>query len=269
MAVEGGEALELFVARNGEEGKYRLIHHRYSKGLRDAIDKVPAPGDERNRLFFLGAHLPEWKSAAVKFFVSVQNSDAEQFSPRPQEAWIEVRPVGTVASGGVKEYVFYDVTFLPDCPVPVLTCLAPNWPASIKEAEIRLWCKLQRTPPDRTFRVGDFRSGKLDLAAAPGVSFEMNSVAGQRPGDPFRVIVVERHPPGGDLYSVKVEMQPPPERVIHRYNVSTGVIRHTFFYENAARSEVDDYRLLLTARKKLVAGAIAAPRPLRVTVPED
>ena len=269
VTVEGGEALELFVARNETRGECRLIHHRYTKGLRDSVDKIPAPDDEQKRLFYVAAHLPEWKEFAARFYVSVQNSEAEQFSPRPQEAWIEVRPVGAVGSGVVKEYVFYDVDFLPDCPVPVLTCVTPNWPEAAKDAEIQVWCKLHKTPPSRELTVGDFRRDKPVLEEAPGVSFDLETVAGQRPGDPFQVIVVERHPPGSDLYSVKVEMQPTPERVVHRFNVSTGVIRHTFYYENAAKSEVDNYRVLLTARRKLFEGAIALPRPLRVTVPVD
>jgi hypothetical protein len=246
-----------------------LIYHRYAKGLRDAVDKIPAPDDPQNRLFYIAAHLPEWKGTAARFFVSVQNDDAEQFSPRPQEAWIEVRPVGPIGPDVVKQYVFYDMEFLPDCPVPVLTCLTPNWPETAKEAEIRVWCKLHKTPPDRTLTVGDFRSDRPVLAEAPGTTFELDTAGGQRSGDPFRVIVVERHAAGSDMYSVKVEMQPPPERVVHRYNVSTGVIRHTFYYENAAQSEVDKYRVLLSTRRKLLEGAIALPRPLRVTVPVE
>ena len=231
VTVEGGEALELFVAKSRIAGRMSLDASSLCEGpARRVSTRFRPPRMSRSGPFYVAAHLPEWKGAAARFFVSVQNADAEQFSPRPQEAWIEIRPIGPSATAnGVKEYAFYDMDFLPDCPVPVLTCLAPNWPQSAKEAEIQLWCKLHKTPPDRDLTIGEFRRDKPVLEAAPGVTFEMDTAGGQRSDDPLQVIVVERHPAGSDLYSVKVEMQPSPERVVHRYNVSTGVIRHTFF----------------------------------------
>jgi hypothetical protein len=132
-----------------------------------------------------------------------------------------------------------------------------------------VWCKLLKTPPDRDLTVSGFRQRKPLLEGAPQVAFEIDAVPGRAAGEPFRVVVTERHPAGSDLYSVKVEMQPVPEKAIHRYNGSAGVIRHTFFYENATPAEVEGYRVLLTARQKLVDEAIALPRPLKVTVPVD
>jgi Mg-chelatase subunit ChlD len=267
--VEGGEALELFVSRSGKQDEPRLVYHRYAKDLRDAVDKIRAPQDGQKRSFYLAAHLPEWKGTAARFFVSVQNADPEQFSPHPQEAWIQIRPVAGAGQTGAMEYAFYDMEFLPDCPVPVLACLAPNWPEKAKEAEIQVWCKLLKTPPDRDLTVSGFRQRKPLLEGAPQVAFEIDAVPGRAAGEPFRVVVTERHPAGSDLYSVKVEMQPAPEKAVHRYNVSAGVIRHTFYYENATPAEVEGYRVLLTARQKLVDEAIALPRPLKVTVPVD
>jgi hypothetical protein len=268
VTVEGGEALELFASKSEERGQYGLVHHRYRRDLRDACDKIPAPEDKQKRSFYVAAHLPEWKAGAARFFVSVQNADAEQFSPRPKEAWIQIRPVAAAAQAGPgTEYAFYDMGFVPDSPVPVLTCLAPNWPKTAKEAEILIWCKLRETPPDLDLTVSSFRQRKPRLPDAAGVAFEISTVPGRRSDEPLQVVVTERHPTGSDLYSVKVEMRPSPEKVVHRYSMRTGTIRHTFFYENTTANDADNYHVLLTTRQELVDGAISLPRPLKVIVP--
>jgi Mg-chelatase subunit ChlD len=273
VTVEGGEALELFLPK--ERGGHRLVYHPYTKALRDPPEwppkeKIPAPQDPEKRSFYVAAHEPRRKGTAAEsaeFYVSVQNADAEQFSPRPQEAWIQIRPVVSAATAGVMEYAFYDMRFLSGCPVPVLTCLAPQWPEAAKEAEIQVWCKLQQTPPEVKLPVSSFRQRKPRLDEAPQVSFEIETEGGS--GKPLRVVVTERHPAGSNLYSVKVEMQPAPGRIVRRYIGSVGVIRHSFFYDNATAAEVENYDVLLTARKRLEDGAITPPRPLKVTVPVD
>ncbi len=167
-------------------------------------------------------------------------------------------------------YAFYDMTFLPDCPVPVLTCLAPDWPASVKEAEIQLWCKLYKTPPDRDLTVSAFRQHKpLLVLDGAEITFDIDVVPGGRGDEPLRVIVTERHPPGSDLYAVKIDMLPAANKIVRRYNSSTGTIRHTFFYENAGPADAENFHVLLTTRLALVDEAIALPRPLKVTVPVD
>jgi len=267
--VEGGEALELFVKKVDPRGDCRLVYHRYAKDLRDACDHILAPGDDQRRSFFVAAHLPEWKGGTARFFVSVQSADPEQFSPRPHEAWVQVRPVLRAGQAAGADYAFYDLDFLPDCSAPVLSCRVPNWPTAATEAEIQAFCKLRETPPDRDLSVRDMRHRPPRLETLPELAFEADLIPSRQAGEPLRVVVTERHPPGGDLYGVKVEIRPLSGKIVHRYNGSTGVIRHTFLFENAAAGEAENYRVLLTTRKRLSEGSIALPRPLRVTVPVD
>ena len=235
--VEGGEALELFVKKTEGNplagapgtpgrGECRLVYHRYTKDLRNACDHIPAPdeggpvaetnrtgplvGAGQRRSFCVAAHLPEWKAGTARFFVSVQNADAEQFSPRPREAWVQIRPLLPAGQAAGLEYAFYDLQFLPDCPAPLLACLAPSWPKGATEAEIQVCCKLHETPPDRDLTIRDIRQRAMRLEALPQVAFEADVVPSRRAGEPLRVVVTERHSPGGDLYDVKVEMRPLP-----------------------------------------------------------
>jgi len=269
VAVEGGEALELSVQEDPIRGQRRLVHQRYKEDLRDMANNVPAPGDPNKRAFFLGAHLPEPFGGGVKFFVSVQNAAAEQFSPRPVEVWAEIKPVMPEGGSDVPAYVCYDRTFVPNRPVPVLEFYVPNWPSETKDAEIRLWCKFEKTPPDKQVSVAELRGKTLQLDNVPDVAFEVETRRGAKPSEPYQIIVTETHPQGGDLGLVKVEMDHPPKSVKRHYNDKTGMVVHTFFYDDSAASEADQYRILFTIKRKLTDGAVATPsdRPLKVKVP--
>lgn len=266
VEVRGGEALELWLL----EDPRRLAHRRYDKALRDSCDRVPAPLDERGRSFFGGAHLPDWEGSAVRFFFSLQNSQAEQFSPRPEEVWVQVRPL--LPEGhpeAARLYSFFEVRFEPDCPVPVFSCLAPGWPPEAKRAQMRICCKLKKTPPDEVLTVAEFREQPPQIGRPGEISFAIETARGQSAREPYRVTITERHPDGQDLYRVKIEMSPAAEQIKRRYNAKTGTVRHTFFYDDSAATEIATYRILLTTRQRLVEGAIILPRPLEVSLTRD
>jgi hypothetical protein len=117
--------------------------------------------------------------------------------------------------------------------------------------------------------VAEARGKSLQIEGVPDVTFELETIRGRTASEPFRIIVTERHPAGGDLSLVKVEMSPSPESIKRRYNYKTGVIVHTFYYDDSAAAEADRYQLLFTSKQKLLDGAIAAPRSLKVTVPRE
>jgi hypothetical protein len=268
VTVEGGEALELFVKEDPLEGRRRLVHRRYEDRLRDSV-VVSAPGDSRERSVFLGAHLPEPTGGGAKFFVSAQNADPERFSPRPLEVWAEITPISPDGRPASAPFIFYDRTFVPSRPVPELEFAVPRWPSQTENAEIRFCCKFQRTPPDKQAAVAELRGKNLQLDGLPNVSFEVETKRSDKPADPFRVIVTENHPRGGDLGLVKVEMEPTPKSIKRRYNDKTGTIVHTFFYDDSVAADADRYRILFTAKEKLKVGALCMPpdRPLKVKVP--
>ncbi|MCC6127138.1 MAG: VWA domain-containing protein [Pirellulales bacterium] len=268
VTVEGGEALELEVKENPLDGKRRLAHRRYEERLRDSAD-VSGGSDPRIRTVFLGAHLPEPTGGGARFFVSVQSADPERFSPRPLEVWAEITPVTPEGRPAAAPFIFYDRAVVPNRPVPVLEFAVPRWPPETEDAEIRFWCKFARTEPDRQGAVAELRGKNLQLEGVANVSFEVETKRGNKPADPFRVIVTESHSPGGDLGLVKVAMEPPPKSIKRRYNDKTGTIAHTFFYDDSAAAEADRYRILFTAKEKLKDGAFASPpdRPLKVKVP--
>ncbi len=265
IVLEGGEAIQLYLAADPQQRERRLVHRRYDRDLRAAADAVIDP-IAPNRRFFLGAHLPERLGRAVQFPVSIQNADAEQFSPRPVEAWVEVRPRQPDRSLG-PAYSFYDLTFDSDRPVPVSSCVAPAWPENAASAAIRLWLKMTKTEPDHSVPLERFADETVVLKPAPDVRFSLELGRREKPEDPHQVILTERHPPGSGLDAVKVEMWPPPERTVHRYNFETATVRHTFVYSAVAAGQMRDARVLLTSRQRLADGAVALIEPLEVTIP--
>jgi len=153
--------------------------------------------------------------------------------------------------------------------VPILQFFAPFWPPEAKEAEIRLWCKLDKTPPEKQASVAELRGKTLQLENVPEATFELETQRGATASDPYRIIVTERHPPGGDLALVKVEMAPAPESIKRRYNYKTGTIGQYVLLRGHHRRGSRSIPVLFTANNKLAEGAIAAPRPLKVTVPRE
>ncbi len=270
VVIVGGESLELYLADDPRTGQRRLIHHRYdtdspSPSLREARENVPDPLDP-DRPVYLGAHLPEWQGTSLRFPLSVQNADAALFSPRPAEAWVQIKPILPKGSKADRVYPFYDLSFEPERPVPVLSCLASNWPVEAKQAEISVWCKFTKTTPDKIIALAQLPGEPIRLDSVPDVTLEVELKRGSRPEDPWQVNVVERHPVGPDLVSLKVDLEPFPNKIIHRFNPAAGTVRHTFFC-NASAATIDTYSVRLTARKRLFEKAVAPPQPFVVTVP--
>jgi len=280
VVLEGAEAIELYLERDIRLGKRQLVHHRYDKGLLAKCDNIPAVWEGGNHALFVGAHLPDWDGHAARFFISVQNADAKQFCPRPKEVWIRVKPVLPATHQQVDtlytfyDAVYYDEEFLPERPVPMLTCLAPNWPKDAKDAKIEFACKYVETQPDATVTVRGLRQQDPRIDDLRNVRFNIETKRGDTSLKPYRVVITEHHTGGSELGTLKIEILPPvgspsAQRIVRRYIPKTGRIRHTFFFDDSAAQTIDEYKVLFTTRDKLLRGAVALPEPLDVTLTRD
>ena len=263
--LDGGEALEMYL----EKG--RLAHHRYEREIRRFWDKIDDPTNHDHALW-IGAHEPQRHGDDVEFHVSVQNGDEAEFSPRPVEAWLEVAPLAQPgAPSEAESYNFYDLSFLPDTPVPVLRVTAPNWRPQNEEAEISLWCKFRATEEERV-PLGKLRDYRVTDVS--DVRFDPPTVAVSASGD-TKIVIREWHPKGADIHRLKVELLRPgdPRLVkVNRRFVSQpgdmGIVIHEFYLEgNPTAAEIDNFPVRLVSRKRLEQGAVSLPRPLRVTIP--
>jgi hypothetical protein len=255
----------LYLSKDGS----RLEHRRYTKNLRVQSENVPDPADPENaaKRFFVGAHIPDWKGSAVQFWLSIQNNNPAKFSPRPEEAWLQIRPLLPDSPEAVP-YICYDLTFEPKLPVPELTFVAPDWPRNAEEAEIQLWFKLKKTQPDpqHVISVNDLRKlGGLQLQDVPTAVFTVDTRAGEQ-NAPYQVVVTERSPQGKPIPGVRVEMDPTPDRIARQYNQKAGTVHNTFYYDAAAAAQAGSFRILFTPHSRLSERAVTLPAPLKVGI---
>ena len=263
VTLAGGEALDMFYNKR----ENRLEHRRFApKEIRERRESVPDPADPR-RNFFIAAHLPRRVGNGVWFPVSVQNAEERLFSPRPKHVWAEIRPLANGPARNMPVYHFYDVEVEPDRPVPVLRFRVPNWPAEARRAEIRLWLKVDDdAPPNRTISVDDLRRASLPAPGIEGVTFHVEPPRDGDRDNQYVVRLTQQHEAGSDLYAVRVQITPPPDRVSHRYVAQSNVVRHLFVYN---RSVGTTPKIHITSRERITRNAVAITEPLEVTLPRD
>jgi hypothetical protein len=266
VVLEGGEAIQLFLRKN----PWGLVHRRYDREARDSCDRIADPAD-LDRAHWIGAHLPKWEAGAVDFYVSVQNGDATAFSPRPVEAWAEITQLPQPAdASAAKKYVYYDMAFEPDRPVPVLQYRAPNWPKQAERARIELWCKFRPTIEEEV-PLGKLK--QFHVSDVPDVRFDVATVRGQGSAA-CKIVINEWHPKGADIYRLKLELaagDAGPVEVHRLFDTQAGdlgLVRHEFYLDgNPSSSEIDGYTVRIVSRKRLQQGAVSLPHPLDVVIP--
>lgn len=244
VRLEGGEHLELIY-----DGS--TLRHK-PDGL-----KVESPRRDPQGQFFVAALAPTWLQGELTFRVMVRNADPRQFSPRPQQVWAEITPVG---NRDPQPFVFYDLEFENEMPVPVLRFRTRDWPLDTTRAQIRLWFQMEpltaweyerpieSLPADTWFPLGD-------------AEFRVES---QPPSAGRRIFVVrERYAQSPETHFAgrRVQLVPPPDATTHKYWRAEREIRHVFRYD-AGTGLVSPH--LRVARKETSTAG-----PLTIAITED
>jgi hypothetical protein len=273
--AEGGEAIDLFVGGGGRSLEFRRYDGGTEQGLRDSRTNLFAPSDSQ-RVWFVGAHLASRFGDSVRFPLSIQNANAAEFSPRPVESWVEVAPRSSDGAIGAP-FVFYDLSFQPNRPVPVLDLVATHWPRSADRAEIRGWFRFTKTPPDIAVPLADLPPGverRLELAGLPGSEIRV-SLAPAEAADHVQLSVLESHPAtlADKLPCVRVCVTPGCLRAVHVVEPETGRVRHEFTVRVEGGRMPQDVQLLITDKQRVLNGAVsvtsAGGLPLAVPVPAE
>ena len=273
--AEGGEALDLYVSGGGRRLEFRRYDGGTEQGLRDSRTNLFAPSDPQ-RLCFVGAHLASRGGESVRFPLSIQNANAAEFSPRPTEAWVEITPRFVDGSVGAP-FVFYDLSFQQNRPVPVLDLLATRWPRSADRAEIRAWFRFTKTPSDVTVPLAELTPSverRLELASLPGSEIRV-TLAPAETADQVQLSVLESHPaPLADkLPCLRVCVSPACIRAVHIVEPETGRVRHEFTVRAEGGRVSQDSQLLITDKQRVLNGAVsltaAGEGQLTVPVPAE
>jgi hypothetical protein len=273
--AEGGEAIDLHVSGGGSRLEFRRYDGGTEQGLRDSRTNLSAPS-EPQRKYFVGAHLASRSGDSIRFPLSIQNANAADFSPRPAESWVEITPRSGADSVGVP-FVFYDLSFQQDRPVPVLDFVAANWPRTADRAEIRAWFRFTKTQPDVALPLAELSPGverRLELAGLPGSEIRV-TLSPAEAADHVQVSVLESHPAAlaDQLPCARICVSNACIRAIHIVEPETGRVRHEFTVRAEGGRVSQDSQLLITDKQRVLNGAVsltaAGSPPLTVPVPTE
>lgn len=274
VRVWGGERLELFTTGRGRALEFRRYDGGTEQGLRDSQTLLPDP-ENPQRIWFLGAHMALREGAKVRFPLSIQNGQADAFSPRPKAVWIDVQPMTATGPEGMP-YTFMDMDFQPGRPVPVLDLAAYDWPANASTATIRSWIHFSAPQPDLAIPLPDV--GPIGRSfEVPGLAKSTVMVTRAPPAASGEVVVtvLEEHPLEicGDLPVLHVSLTRGCRRALHITARGVQRVRHEFTV-SATDGEIGPEVILgITTRKRFQSNAVGpsdvggAPEPLIVPVP--
>ncbi|MFO0906570.1 MAG: vWA domain-containing protein [Pirellulales bacterium] len=274
IELEGGESIVLQATADGRD----LSAIPYEQGL-PTSDMLSTAG--RKERFTVRAHRPQLEGRTARFRVSWQDEDL-RFTPRPAELWIEIKPILADAGVEAQSYVFYDRQFASDEPVPVVDCVATNWPSGARQAEVRVWSKATATPAVQDVPLADVLANRERfqqpqvVSGADGLQFVCSIHESPGGAGPWEVrVVTQLTLEGSDIAHLRVlwdgEFGVRPLRVVHRYEVSRRQAVHSFWFpaETAPKSVADGKgRIAFTHRSATRDGAFRTPndRPLVVDV---
>jgi Mg-chelatase subunit ChlD len=279
VRLEGGEAIELHVVKNGAAHDIVAQDYNARSPLRMEHLTSGAGGESQ---YILRAHRPVRRLGSenvVEFPISLQrDTKASHFTPRPAETWLEITPLGEDGSGQTKPqqaYVFYDTNFEPDEPVPVLVCPAAGW-RDWPKAKLRFWCKSRLTEP--VLRIGLRDATYRTLKNVPEVNGVQVRVETSESGGVYRVVVAEKHgsesPGVSDALRIGFQTDPyfKPIRVRHQFDSEAGIATHSFEFQAADRAAIERFegsQVVVTRASDIKDGAlqISGESELEVSVP--
>lgn len=252
VEIEGGEALEL----EYDKSRDRLVFRPYERAERDGR---PLKGDfvdpiTRER-YNVTPILPVKSLNRVQFEIAIQNVNLDMFTARPKNVWVGIQPRTEADEPVGTMYCFTDAQFAEGTPVPVLQFIANDWPRDATWAAVQMWFKYDNPPikPNGTSRMKALEPVTIE-EDVPDVTFTAELTQPSQASREWRVMVVERHEPGTDLFTARVQARPTADRVSHRYFVGVDEVRHEFDYKGDATPVV-----VVTARDRIRDQAVAVP----------
>jgi len=126
------------------------VHRRYDKALRDSANKVPAPGDPKKALVLSGRAFArvDRRRGEVLPLGAERRCRAVPVPGRRKFGWKS--SADARGSPELPAYIFLRSRFRAgSARADTAIFRARFWPPEAKEAEIRLWCKLDKTPPEK------------------------------------------------------------------------------------------------------------------------
>lgn len=229
--LQGGEALEMTLKDNGLDIKAEpyLVGSPKSAPLRK-----PNSSDRK----IARAHKPVQNNNTILFPISIQNPNSH-YTKRPSELWIEIQPQTDSKQPVGSPYTFYDLPWKSGVTVPLVECLANNWPTDATKASVQIWLSetpaaglLSFSPADLRKNISKYEAG-VTIASLPGYELHAEWQSSNNTSLIGTMVVKERwRPESKELTQTKIRLIPPdapiPIKVRRRVDPSSFTAVHTF-----------------------------------------
>ena len=272
--LQGGEALEVVLRSDGQD----LLSKPFDQQAPRAGQLIRV-GESRS--LTARVHRPRVQADGVTFPISVQAPDAF-YTPRPDQWWIEIQPVGESSANTSPAYVFYDTHYPPSMPVPFVSWHASHWPTGAPQADVSLWVKYTPTPAEYSLSLRELQQDTQryglpsELPGFPGVRVQTQILAEGGAAGRVTIQVTELH---GDtsagIGSLRVLLTSAagrlPGRVTRRFEPSNRIAIHSFEFDPATAVELfatPQARLEFCSKAAVLAGAwhLTGDQPIRVDI---
>lgn len=297
VVLEGGEAYQLYVDEAGTE----IYDYAYDDNVEAMADLVTGEGIATEQV--VRVHRANRRAAGqVVFPVSWQRKDSAgatdrplwRATRRPSDVWIQVQPVAVDGSEIGQPYTFFDATFQPGEPVPVMNLVASDWPANAVRARLRIWSRpaeeattIELLPPavatganlndprrrlsrlNTTIAVDETSTEPVEVAS--GIQLRIDPLGTQFvDGVARRRFVVDFSDPDMPVTSIKISLRESidetPLRIVRQFDPERRMSVHTFYYRSRRNEPVGQIRL--TNREQEIDGAWKLDRDwIEVSIP--
>lgn len=251
VEVEGGESL-VFEIVGG-----RLRHRGYWEdrpGVRTHLKEV----DEQSE-YFIDPVRPRLSSGGVDLELVIEKKDAESFTPRPSDLWVDLvaaSPDGT----SLQRYSVSQPTYRQGVRVPILVCRLNDWPDKADRVFIDIWTNFG-LPVSRHETLSLGQKEEFRLESIEGVTFDVR----HEEGETYRITLDEVHEVEGtpsplELHRLRVLPSPRPEKVSTTHFPEGNLVRRVYEYRSAPQAP----SVCITQRKEIEEASVHARGTIRV-----
>ncbi|MCS7469546.1 VWA domain-containing protein [Stieleria sp. ICT_E10.1] len=284
VVLEGGEAYQLYVNEAGTE----IYDYAYDDNVEAMADLVTTEGIATEQVVRVHRAIRR-APGQIDFPVSWQQRDSAgttdqplwRATRRPSDVWIQVQPVGVDGSAIGQAYAFFDATFQPGEPVPVMNLVANDWPATAARARLRIWSRpaeeattIELLPPavatggnlndpgrglsrlNTTITVDETSNEPVEVT--PGIQVRIDPLGTQFvDGVARRRYVVDFFDPDVPVTSIKISLRESidekPVRIVRQFDPERRMSVHTFYYRSRRNEPIRQVRV--TNRDQEIDGA--------------
>ncbi|WP_182869883.1 vWA domain-containing protein [Rhodopirellula sp. JC639] len=269
LVLEGGEAYQLYVSKAGTE----IYDYPYDDNVEAMAELMTPHGAATDQV--IRVHRPKRQPPDyVAFPVSWQRREPVgsddrprwRATRRPSAVWIHLQPVTVDGQEAGPAYTFYDTTFEPSEPVPVMNLLASGWPHRAVKARLRVWSRpaeesaaIELLPPgiaSGNRGAGDAsESNRLNrmipvdessdepIEVTPGIRVRIDPLGTTfADGVARRRYVVNFDDPDVPVTSIKVSLDESidekPTRIVRQFDPQRRMSVHTFYYPTRTNAPV-------------------------------